>query len=257
MSERKAIFVTGAASGIGRATARRFGQAGWLVGIYDLDDAGLGTLGAELGAGGFVAGHLDVTDRGAWPAALDGFAAASGGRLDVLFNCAGVLTMGRFGEMAPEAERRTVAVNIEGVLHGIRAALPLLRQTPGAAIVSMSSASAIYGVPELAVYSASKFFVRGLTEALDLELRADGIRVADIMPGYVDTPMVSGQSYRAGTLRTLGVQMKPEAVAELVWRAAHGNRLHWMGSADLKVMSRLGGLFPSLGRRLMRRLAKL
>ena len=76
-----------------------------------------------------------------------------------------------------------------GVILGIQTCLPLLERARGC-IVNMSSASAIYGQPELAVYSASKFAVRALTEALDIELRPEGVRVADIMPGYVDTPMV-------------------------------------------------------------------
>src|SRR5262249_58558783 len=83
-----------------------------------------------------------------------------------------------------------VDINLKGVLNGVYACLPLLRETPGARIVNTSSVAGIYGAPNLAVYSATKFAVRGLTEALDLEFSRLGIRVTSLMPSFIDTAIL-------------------------------------------------------------------
>ena len=186
----QAIFITGAASGIGRETAKLFASQGWRVGAADLDEMGLASLAGELGPDRCQTGRLDVRDAAAYKARLDAFAAWTGNRLDVLFNCAGIMTMSPFEETPLAIHVRTVEVNVLGVLNGIHTAFPLLKATPGAHIVTMCSASALYGVPDLATYSASKFFIRGLTEGLSIEFEKHGITVTDLMPLYVDTPMV-------------------------------------------------------------------
>lgn len=257
----RSIFITGAASGIGRETARLFASRGWRVGLFDLDAAGLDTLAAELrsahGEAAITARPLDVRDATAVGAAVEQFRAAFGGRLDVLFNCAGVMAMGRFGEVPLATHLRTVEVNISGVLIVTHTALPLLRATPGARVVSMGSASGFYGVPELASYSASKFFVRGLTEALNLELERDGIWVTDLMPLYVDTPMVRNQDTAIGSLRTFGTPFGPRDIAELVWRAAHGRKVHWVPMWWMKLLTWSGNLVPPLSRPVMKWLGKV
>jgi NAD(P)-dependent dehydrogenase (short-subunit alcohol dehydrogenase family) len=260
-STTRSIFITGAASGIGRETARLFAARGWQVGLFDLDAGGLETLAGELrsahGEAAVTARPLDVRDAAAVDAAVEQFRAAFDGRLDVLFNCAGVMVMGRFGEVPLASHLRTVEVNVCGVLIATWAALPLLRATPGARVISMGSASGFYGVPELASYSASKFFVRGLTEALNLELEREGIWVTDLMPLYVDTPMVRNQSTRIGSLRTFGTRLGPREIAELVWRAAYRRRVHWVPLWWFRLLTWLGNLVPSLSRPVMRRLGRL
>lgn len=251
----KTLFVTGAASGIGKATARLFGQRGWRVGCYDIDVDGARTVAEAIGSSGSAThGRIDVTSEESWKTAIADFVGASA-RLDVLFNCAGILRMGRFEDVAPAECRKQLDVNVMGVVLGIQTCLPLLERARGI-IINMSSASAVYGQPELAVYSASKFAVRALTEALDIELGPRGVRIADIMPGYVDTPMVSSQQHRPASLRKLGVKLTPETIAALVWTAVHGSRLHYIPQADVRLLSRLGGLLPELGRFAMRRIAK-
>lgn len=253
----KSIFVTGAASGIGKATAKLFAERGWRVGLFDVDQDGLAALEGEIGADRCVRGALDVTSESAWRDAIAAFGQKTDGKLDALFNCAGILRMGRFEELPPSESQKQVQVNVMGVVYGIYAALPLLEATPGACIVNMSSASAIYGTPELAVYSATKFAVRALTEALDLEFRKKGIRVADIMPGYVATPMVSNQTYRAKSLKTMGVKLTAEDIAAHVWQAVTGKALvHHVPRADLKLFVRLAG-FSRLARPAMRVFTKM
>lgn len=249
----KTIFVTGAASGIGKASALLFGRRGWFVGCYDVDVDGARRVAEEIGTRASH-GRVDVTNAESWKTAVSDFEAAGGGKMDVLFNCAGILRMGKFDEVPLDQCRLQLEINVMGVVTGIQTCLPLLERSKGS-IVNMSSASAIYGQPELAVYSASKFAVRALTEALDIELRSRGVRVSDVMPGYVDTPMVSSQSHRATTLDKMGVKLTADDVAEVVWKAAHGRGLHYMPQRDMQLMSRLGGLMPGMARTIMRRMA--
>jgi NAD(P)-dependent dehydrogenase (short-subunit alcohol dehydrogenase family) len=248
----KTILITGAASGIGKSTALLFGQRGFRVGCYDIDVDGARAVAEKIPSSAH--GRIDVTSEESWQTAVADFA-GSAGTLDVLFNCAGILRMGHFEDVPPDQCRKQLEVNVMGVVLGVQACLPLLERSRGT-IINMSSASAIYGQPELAVYSASKFAVRALTEALDIELRDRGIRVADIMPGYVDTPMVSSQTHRSQSLQKLGVKLTPDRIAQIVWRAVHGSSLHYIPQRDLQVLSRLGGLLPELGRVFMRRVAK-
>ncbi len=251
-TSEKAIFITGAASGIGRETARLFAERGWRTGLFDVDEAGLGRLGGEIGEARGFTGRFDVRDPAAFREQVAAFGRWSGGRMDALFNCAGIMRMGPFGQTPIEEHIRTVEINVIGVLNGIHASLDLLKATPGAHVVSMGSASGIYGVPDLATYSASKFFVRGLTEALSLELERDGITVTDLMPLYVDTPMVRSQTYRAGSLQTFGARLTPRQIAGVVWKAVHGRKVHWVPGALLKVLNYVGGALPFVSRPTMR-----
>lgn len=251
----RSIFVTGAASGIGKAAALLFGQRGFFVGCYDVDVEGARRVAEAIGANA-CDGRIDVTSAESWQLAVADFEAHTSKRMDVLFNCAGILRMGRFEAIGPAESKKQLDVNVMGVILGIQTALPTLERTEGAVIVNMSSASAIYGQPELAVYSATKFAVRALTEALDIELRPRGIRVCDVMPGFVDTPMLNDQENKATTVGKLGVKLKAEDVAEVVWNAVHGKGLHYIPQNDLKVLTRLNGLLPELGRVVMHHLAK-
>jgi NAD(P)-dependent dehydrogenase (short-subunit alcohol dehydrogenase family) len=246
------IFITGAASGIGRETALLFAQRGWRVGAADVDEAGLARLAADIGEERCRAGRLDVRDAAAYRERIAAFGSWTGGRLDALFNCAGIMRMAPFEQTPIEEHVRTVEVNIIGVLIGIHSALGLLKATPGSHVVTMGSASGFYGVPDLATYSASKFFVRGLTEALNLELARHGVTVTDLMPLYVDTPMVRTQEYRAGSLQTFGAKLTPRQIAEIVWKAVHGKRVHWVPGALLKTLSYLGNAFPFVSKPTMK-----
>jgi NAD(P)-dependent dehydrogenase (short-subunit alcohol dehydrogenase family) len=251
----KSILVTGAASGIGQSTALLFGRRGWRVGCYDVDVEGARKVAEAVGVDASH-GRLDVTREESWRLALADFEASAGPELGVLFNCAGILRMGRFEDVPPDECRRQLDVNVMGVILGIQTCLPALERAHGT-IINMSSASAIYGAPELAVYSATKFAVRAITEALDIELRGKGVRVCDVMPGYVDTPMVQDQKTPAKTVSRMGVKLRADDIAEVVWKAAHGKGLHYIPQKDLDLMGRVNGLVPELGRAVMRRLARV
>jgi NAD(P)-dependent dehydrogenase (short-subunit alcohol dehydrogenase family) len=258
----QSIFITGAASGIGKATAKLFAERGWTVGIFDVDDAGLDTLERELvghnvAAHQVIRGRLDVTSEAGWKEVVAAFTKKTDGHMNALFNCAGILRMGRFEELPSSESLKQVQINVMGVVYGIYASLPLLEKTEGATILNMSSASAIYGTPELAVYSATKFAVRALTEALDLEFRKKKIRVTDIMPSYVATPMVANQTHRAKTLKTMGVKLKAEDIATVAWQAVTGKKvLHHLPQMDLKLFVRLAG-FQSVARPMMKMFSRM
>lgn len=258
----KSVFITGAAAGIGRATALAFAAKGYTVGAYDIDDAGLRTL-ADAAGPSVVTGHLDVTDAGEMVERIGEFVAAAGGRLDVMVNNAGLLAGGAFVDIPVATYHKLVDVNCKGVVNGLHAAHPHLRRTPGSVVVNLASASAIYGQAELAVYSATKFFVRAMTEALDIEWDRDGIRVIDMWPLYVATAMTD--DVRTGTIDSLGIRLKPADVADAVLAAVDApafrrriHQVHFPVGLQTKVMAPVSRFLPAwVSRALNKRLTQL
>jgi len=256
--DRKTIFITGAASGIGRATARLFSERGWFVGAYDVDIAGLASLEKELGDDRCMVGELDVSDKAAFDRSMEEFSRATGGRLDLLFNNAGIGAGGWFEEVPYEVAMRVLEVNFIGVVNGVYAGIPLLSKTPGSLCFSTSSSAAVFGMPRTAMYSASKFAVKGLTEALSVELSRFGSRAADMMPALVDTPILeTAVDHSSGEPPGLAMKknatpegamrlVQPEEVAELVWEAYGSDRVHWYIPAEMEQVDRArgGGVEP-------------
>ncbi len=249
------VFISGAAAGIGRATAVTFARRGYRVGAYDVDLAGLATLREQITAeGGDVAiGSLDVTDADDWAQQLAAFTGPAR-RLDILVNNAGVLSSGRFEEIGLATQRRMVDVNVYGTMAGLHTAFPYLRETAGAQVVNLCSASAIYGQPELAVYSSTTFAVRGLTEALELEWRRHDIRVIAMWPLFVATAMVDG--LQTGSTKSLGVHLTADDVAGEIFAATHPNRtwlakVHYPVGRQTKVFAGLAQVSPNWIQRLL------
>lgn len=234
MGERKAIFITGGASGIGRAIACLFGARGWFVGLGDIDEEGM-RVTEEMLPGGFSYRHVfDVRDRGEWDIALDAFATASGGRIDVLANNAGIPLGGALIENSAEEIEHCLDINLKGAIFGAQAAhVWLKRSAPGSCLLNTASAAGIYGTPGASVYSATKFGVRALTESLDAEWAEDGIKVRSLMPGFIDTPLLDKVPNQAtneairNRVTEAGLEITPaENVAQAAWNAVHGERLH-------------------------------
>ena len=230
---RKSIFITGAASGMGLETARLFRSQGWFIGGYDVNGPGIDALRAELGPEHGVFEVLDVTDRAAYAGALSRFSDATGGRLDLLFNNAGIGRGGVFAEQDFDDILAVVNVNLIGVLNGIRLAIDLLKATPGSLCFSTSSSSAIFGAAGIAVYSATKHAVKGLTEALSVEFAPLGVRVADALPGLIDTPILPREWADNAPKEGMWRLIPPIEVARVVWRAYHEDRVHWYVPEEL------------------------
>ncbi len=187
----KIALITGAASGIGRATAELFAAEGATVVATDLDEAGLAGLPGR-------AVRLDVTSEADWEAA---FAAARSafGRVDILVNAAGIAIGGAIETTSLADWRRTMAVNAEGTFLGCREAVRMMRETGGGAIVNISSAAGLVGDPKLAAYCASKGAVRLLTKSVALQCARAGykIRCNSVHPSFAETPMLERMFARA------------------------------------------------------------
>ena len=223
---KKTILITGAASGIGREAALLFAQKGWFVGIFDINEKGLKDLESEIGKSDCFLGIMDISDPVSVQNGMDWFCGKTGGKLNVLLNNAGIIKFGHFENVDLEMHQKLVNVNLLGSLNCIYLGLKYLKQTPGSRIINLSSASSIYGVPDFAVYSATKHAISAMTEALNIELEKYGIFVCDIKPPYVKTPLldVPEEIY---SKKVMGVFMGPEQVAKAIWKAAHRKKLHW------------------------------
>ena len=253
----QAIFITGGGSGIGRATAQLFAGRGWRVGLADVNAAGLAETAAICGATASTY-VMDVRDRDAWAAALDAFTGEAG-RLDVLFNNAGVPMGGAFEAASFDEIDRTVAINFTGVLNGARIGHAYLAKTPSSCLLNTASASAIYGSAGLATYSATKFAVRALTEALDGEWHRQKIKVRAIVPGFIDTPLLDGAPMGSNrsireTVVGAGLELtSAEAVAQAAWDAVHGDRVLTYVGPTAKRLAFAARWLPGRLRRMMRR----
>jgi NAD(P)-dependent dehydrogenase (short-subunit alcohol dehydrogenase family) len=210
---RSAALVTGGADGIGAATVRALRGRGCRVTIADVDTARGEALGAEVDAL-FVA--CDVTDSAAVEAVVT-LTEATYGRLDVVHLNAGVTTGSPSVEVSDEDYRRLVAVNLDGVFFGLRAALPALRRTGGGVVVATASVGGLAPIPVDPLYGMTKHGVVGLVRSAAPGLVADNIRLVGICPGFTDTRLVADQ---VDAVRALGFPlMTADTIAAAVVRA--------------------------------------
>ena len=231
-TDKKSIFITGGASGLGREVARHFSGKGWFVGLADINEAGMAETAAMLPAGQSSMHRLDVTDRAQWKSVVADFAKITGGKMDVFFNNAGIGSGGPIQEMTDEAIDVMIAINFTGVISGTRACFELLKATPGSCVLYTASAAGIYGVADLSIYSATKFAVRGLAESHDIEFQKYGIKSRCLMPGFIDTNIIAGvadgtNSSGKERLEAAGLLVSPVAIiGPAAWDAVHGNKVH-------------------------------
>jgi NAD(P)-dependent dehydrogenase (short-subunit alcohol dehydrogenase family) len=200
------VLVSGAAAGIGRATATRFAAAGWAV------------AGIDLSAGEGVTLQADVADEATWVTAARDIRARFG-RLDALVNNAGTNVRGSVEEVDRATWERILAVNLGSVYLAAHHLMPLLRASRGC-MVNVASGAGLVGTRRGAAYAASKGGVIALTRQLAVDYGADGVRVNAVCPGVVDTPLLR---------RLAGSADDPEVELE---RMAHGQLLGRLGTAD-------------------------
>ena len=246
----KSIFITGAASGLGREVARFFAAKGWFVGLADVNAMGLAETAAMLPDGKSSVHMLDVTDRAQWKAAVADFATHTDGQMTVLFNNAGIGSGGAIQDMTDEDIDKMIAVNFTGVISGTRACFDLLKATPDACVLYTSSAAGIYGSAGLSVYSATKFGVRGLAEAHDIEWRDIGIKSRSLMPGFIDPNIIGAidpGSNMTGKekLQSAGIEVSPvQIIGQAAWDAIHGNKVHTTVNKMAKQLAFAARWFP-------------
>ena len=220
------VVITGASSGIGRATALAFADAGASVVLAARREQPLREAAGECEARGVraLAVPADVRDAPAMQRLADRAAEAFGG-IDVWVNNAGVTLMGRFEDAPPDLWREVVEVNLMGYVNGARAALPHLRRRGAGALIQVGSVNSRVGAPYASAYVASKFAVRGFAECLRAELRGDSIAVCTVMPASIDTPLFQHAATFAGrAVKPLRPVLRPERVANAIVRCARRPR---------------------------------
>ena len=262
-------IVTGAASGIGKAVAEELARRGCEVVLADIDAELLEatTAGIRAANGKVSARRLDVTDAVAGEALVNETHARSG-RLDYLFNNAGIAVAGEAAHQTLEDWRRIVEVNLMGVVHGVLAAYPLMIRQGFGHLVNTASSAGLLTVPGITSYAATKHAVVGLSKALRAEAHGYGVRVSAVCPGVIRTPMLTGGKRGVFLFRL------PEKESR-AYMAALGERLRPMDTAafarrlldrvarnhSIIVIPRswhfawwLDRLFPALGSYLARRI---
>ncbi|PCE16326.1 hypothetical protein AUC47_00270 [Microbacterium sp. SZ1] len=220
------MVITGASSGIGRETARRFARRGARVVVASRRASALESVAAEcreLGGEALVV-PTDVTDEAAVKA-LAAAAIAAFGRIDIWVGNAGVFAYGRFEDLPSDVFRQVIETNLMGQVHGVRAALPHLRRQRAGTLVLVASLYSRVGSPAISPYVTSKFAVLGLAECLRQELRGSRIRVRVVLPATTDTPVFRhAANYSGRKVRPLPPAVSPTRVARAIERAPRRRR---------------------------------
>jgi len=234
MKNLKSIFITGAAGGMGRSTAKLFLEKNWFVGCYDNNKENLLGLESELGNENIIYDVLDVTNRENFQKCINNFSLRSEDKLDILFNNAGITEGGFFDEIPYQKHMEIININIIGVINGIYSAVNLLKNTPNSLCISTSSSSGIMGMEMIASYSASKHAVKGLTESLSSEFQRFNSRAADILPGVIDTPMIRDEIRKNLPKDGIWRLISSEEIAKTVWNAYQSDKIHWYVPRELE-----------------------
>jgi len=244
----KRCFVTGAASGIGRATALAAARQGADLYLTDIDAEGLEGAVAEIARAGGRVGHakaIDIRDHDA-VVALAADIHAAHGSMDVVMNVAGVSTWGTIDRLQHSDWRQMIEVNLVGPISVLEGFVPpMIDAGRGGHVVNVSSAAGLFGLPWHAAYSASKFGLRGVSEVLRFDLRPHGIGVSLVCPGGVRTPLVEtvnivGVDPDSPRIRKLKARFEkravsPEHVAEKIVEGIEKNRYMVFTSRDIQL----------------------
>lgn len=267
----RTVVVTGAGSGIGRAVAQRLSAHGSPVAIVDNNAAALEETEASL-SGPVLSRTFDVSDRHAqmtFAADVDAWAPAP---LGMVFNNAGVALVSNVAEGSPEDEAWLRAINVDGVVHGTRAFLPILMRQDSGTIVNTSSVFGLVGMPYQSAYCAAKFAVRGFTDSLRQELRGTGVRAANVHPGGIKTNIARNSRIRADPLGRgrdaaalhkefdMVARTSPEQAASVIHKGVDSGKARILIGPDAYVFDFLSRAAPTryyavfaLGERLLQR----
>jgi NAD(P)-dependent dehydrogenase (short-subunit alcohol dehydrogenase family) len=241
----KTIAITGAARGIGLATAEALLARGARVVIGDRDVALGDSAAARLGNRGPVSCYpLDVADPESFATFLDKARTDGGGHIDVLINNAGVMPVGPFLDHTEQAVRSAIEVNFYGVINGCRLALPDMVKRRRGHIVNIASMAGMLAVPGQALYAGTKFAVLGLSTALADEFAPHGVDVSCVMPTFTNTELIAGT-------RTGGMTkpVEPKDIAAAVVRTLNKPKTAVSVPYPLRFIAATAALLPPRGRR--------
>lgn len=245
----RTVVITGAARGIGKATAAALLARGARVVIGDRDIEILDAAVAELAARGPVTGHpLDVTDRESFAAFLDKARADGGGHIDVLINNAGVMPVGPFLQQTPETLRSAIEVNFYGVLNGCQLVLPEMVARRSGHVINIASMAGMVAVPGQVLYAGTKFAVVGLTTALADEFAPQGIDVTAVLPTFTNTELISGTHPSASQK-----PVEPTDIATAVVKVLDKPKSQVSVPGSIRPTAILAMLLPDRGRRWLSR----
>jgi NAD(P)-dependent dehydrogenase (short-subunit alcohol dehydrogenase family) len=262
--DKRVAVVTGAASGIGRATAQALAAKGCHLAIADIDETGLAQTARTitgLGLGRELSTHLvDVADKQRMQAFVDEVIAAHG-RAHIVVNNAGVTTTAKLEEHSLEDFEWVVGINFWGVVYGCKFFLPHLQAAGWGAFVNISSLFGLTGVPKQSSYCATKFAVRGFSESLAIELANENIDVLSVHPGGIRTNIVRASRGSAGARqRTIEWfernAMPPERAAAKIVTAIERRRQRVLITREAYVADLLKRLYPPVPRRIVSLIAR-
>jgi NAD(P)-dependent dehydrogenase (short-subunit alcohol dehydrogenase family) len=264
MAERVAI-VTGGASGIGKALAAELVDRGATVLIADIAGERAKDTAEELtrrGPGNAVASELDVRDAEGVQALVDS-AYGEYGRLDLIMNNAGIAVGGAVHELTLEHWNRIIDVNLRGVIHGVHAAYPRMKERGTGQILNTASLAGLTEPPMMAPYVATKHAVVGLTLSLRVEAAMYGVKVSALCPGFVDTPLLdsanpdlpqtqAGRTAREAALRLQRTLYQPEALAKDIVAGLAANKPLIVAPASARAIWRARRYAPGMLERVLR-----
>jgi len=248
MLKDKVVIITGAAGGIGSATAHLFAKHGAILVLTDIHKEGLENLGALLkdsGAEIMLVEH-DVADAESWRSLMEKIRKKYG-RVDILINNAGVVQPGAAEKITSDEVQNQLSVNLSGTIHGCRAALGIMKAQNFGKIVNVASLGGIVPLPGEAVYSATKYAIRGYSLSLHAELRRTPVGVTVVCPDSVDTPQHDYELlYDDAVLSFLGKPLKPEQAAKGILKAVRKKKPEVMIPTSMGILCRIGIAFPKI-----------
>ena len=248
MLKERVTIITGAAGGIGSAAAHLFAQHGAILVLTDIRNKELQELTETIKKSGaeVLAVEHDIREPESWKSLVEKVRKKYG-RIDILINNAGVIQPGAAEKISLDELHHQVSVNLLGTMNGCRAVLPTMKMQSSGKIVNLASLGGIIPMPGEAVYSATKYAIRGYSLSLYAELHNSPVGIAVVCPDSVDTPQLDYElQYDEAVLSFIGDPLKPEKVAKGIRKAVRTKKPEVLVPSGMGIFCRIGMAFPRL-----------